>query len=93
MLQYIDREITLVNFKEPDDLLSNINALYEEVRFKDIQTKVFAKVKKYIDILLQHKFDFFENNGLILTNSETRQGLMDQITILKGELEEKTDKY
>ena len=89
MLQYIDREITLVNFKEPDDLLSNINALYEEIRFKDIQTKVFAKVKKDIDILLQHKLDFFENNGLILTNSETRQGLMDQITILKGELEEK----
>ena len=38
---------------------------------------------------MQHKSDFLENNGLSLTNSETRQGLMDQITILKGELEEK----
>ena len=89
LLQDIDKEIALVNVIEPDDSLSHINALYEEVRFKDIQNKVFAEVKKDIDILLQHKSDFLENNGLSLTNSETRQGLMDQITILKGELEEK----
>ena len=38
---------------------------------------------------MQHKSDFLKNNGLSLTNSETRQGLMDQITILKGELKEK----
>ena len=67
-----------------------MKALYEEVRFKDIQNKVFAEVKKDIDILLQHKSDFLDNNGLSLTNSEARQGLMDQIAILKGELEEKS---
>ena len=93
LLQDIDKEIALVNVIEPDDSLSHINALYEEVRFKDIQNKVFAEVKKDIDILLQHKSDFLENNGLSLTNSETRQGLMDQIAISKDELEEKTGKY
>ena len=36
LLQDIDKEITLVNVKEPDDSLSHINALYEDVRFKDI---------------------------------------------------------
>ena len=36
LLQDIDKEITLVNVIEPDDSLSHINALYEEVRFKDI---------------------------------------------------------
>ena len=87
LLQDIDREITLVNVIEPDDSLSHINALYEEVRFKDIQNKVCAEVKKDIDILLQHKSDFLENNEPSLTNSETHQGLMDQISILKGELE------
>ena len=51
--------------------------------------KVFAEVKKDIDILLQHKSDFLENNEPSLTNSETHQGRMDQIAILKGELEEK----
>ena len=51
--------------------------------------KVFAEVKKDIDILLQHKSDFLENNEPSLTNSETHQGVMDQIAILKGELEEK----
>ena len=51
--------------------------------------KVFAEVKKDTVILLQHKSDFLENNGLSLTKSEIRQGLMDQIAILKGELEEK----
>ena len=70
-------------------MLSHINAPYEEVRFKDIQNKVFAEVKKDIDILLQHKSDFLENNGLSLTNSVTRQGVMDQIAILKGELKGK----
>ena len=89
LLQDIDKEITLVNVIEPDDSLSHINALYEEVRFKDIQNKVFAEVKKDIDILLQRKSDFLENNGPSLTNSGTRQGLMDQTAILKGELEEK----
>ena len=89
LLQGIEKEITLVNVIEPDDSLSHINALCEEVRFKDIQNKVFAEVKKDIDILLQHKFDFLENNGLSLTNSKTCQGLMDQTAILKGELEEK----
>ena len=38
---------------------------------------------------MQHKSDFLENNGPSLTNSGTRQGLMDQTAILKGELEEK----
>ena len=57
LLQDIDKEITLVNVIEPDDSLSHINALYEEVRFKDIQNKVFAEVKKDIDMLLQHKSD------------------------------------
>ena len=89
LLQDIDKEITLVNVIEPDDSLSHINALYEEVRFKDIQNKVFAEVKKDIDMLLQHKSDLLEKNGPSLTNSGTRQGLMDQIAILKGELEEK----
>ena len=89
LLQDIDKEITLVNVIEPDDPLSHINALYEEVRFKDIQNKVFAEVKKDIDMLLQHKSDLLEKNGPSLTNSGTRQGLMDQIAILKGELEEK----
>ena len=89
LLQNIDTEIALINVIEPDDSLSYINALYEEVRFKDIQNKVFPEVKKDIDILLQHKSDFLENNGTSLTNSETRQGLMDQIAILKSELKEK----
>ena len=57
--------------------------LYEKVRFKDIQNKVFAEVKKDIDILLQHKSDFLENSEPILTNSGTHQGLMDQIAILR----------
>ena len=83
LLQDIDKEITLVNVIEPDDSLSHINALYEEVRFKDIQNKVFAEVKKDIDMLLQHKSDLLEKNGPSLTNSGTRQGLMDQIAILK----------
>ena len=89
LLQDIEKEATLVNVIEPDDSLSHINALYEEVRFKDIQNKVFAQLKKDIDILLQHKSDFLKNNEPTLTNSETHQGLMDQIAILKGELEEK----
>ena len=89
LLQNIDTELALINVIEPDDSLSYINALYEEVRFKDIQNKVFPEVKKDIDILLQHKSDFLENNGTSLTNSETRQGLMDQIAILKSELKEK----
>ena len=93
MLQDIDKETTLVNVIEPDDSLSHINALYEEVRFKDIQNKVFAEVKKDIGILLQHKSDILENNGPSLTNSEICQGLMDQIAILKDKLEEKTEKY
>ena len=63
LLQGIDKEISLVNVIEPDDPLSHINALYEEVRFKDIQNKVFAEVKKDIDMLLQHKSDLLENNG------------------------------
>ena len=88
-LHDIGKEKTLVNVIEPDDSLSHINALYEEVRFKDIQNKVFAEVKKDIDILLQHKSDFLENNEPSLINSETHQGLMDQTAILKGELEEK----
>ena len=90
--QDINKEIPFVNVIEPDDWLSHINALYEEVRFKDIQNKVFAEVKKDVDIFLQRKSDFLENNGPSLTNSWTRQGLMDQIAILKSELEEKTDK-
>ena len=89
LLQNIDTEIALINVIEPDDSLSYINALYEEVRFKDIQNKVFPEVKKDIDVLLQHKSDFLENNGTSLTNSETRQGLMDQTAILKSELKEK----
>ena len=40
LLQDIDKEITLANEIELDDSLSHINALYEEVRFKDIQNKV-----------------------------------------------------
>ena len=36
LLQDIDKEITLVNVKEPDDSLSQINVLYEDARFKDI---------------------------------------------------------
>ena len=63
LLQDIDKEISLVNVIEPDDPLSHINALYEEVRFKDLQNKVFAEVKKDIDMLLQHKSDLLENNG------------------------------
>ena len=38
---------------------------------------------------MQHKSDFIENNGSSLTNPGTRQGLMDQIAILKGEIKEK----
>ena len=52
LLQDIDKEITLVNVTEPDDPLSHISALYEEVRFKDIQNKVSAEIKKDIDMLL-----------------------------------------
>ena len=63
LLQDIDKEITLVNVIETDDSLRHVNALYEEVRFKDIQNKVFAEVKKDIDMLLQHKSDLLENNG------------------------------
>ena len=44
VLQDIDKEITLVNAIEADDSLSLINALYEKVRFKDIQNKVLAEV-------------------------------------------------
>ena len=40
LLQDIDKEITLVNEIELDDSLSHIDALYEEVRFKDTQNKV-----------------------------------------------------
>ena len=89
LLQGIDKEISLVNVIEPDDPVSHINALYEEVRFKDLQNKVFAEVKKDIDMLLQHKSDLLEKNGPSLTNGGTRQGLMNQIAILKGELEER----
>ena len=67
MLQDIDKETTLVNVIEPDDSLLHINALNEQVRFKDIQNKVFAEVKKDIGILLQHKSDILENNGQSLT--------------------------
>ena len=42
------KEIALVNIIEPENLLSNINAQYEQVRFKDIQNEVFAEVKKDI---------------------------------------------
>ena len=38
---------------------------------------------------MQHKSDFIENNGSSLTNPGTRQGLMDQIAMLKGEIKEK----
>ena len=89
LLHDIDKEIALVNVIEPDYSLSHINILHEEVRFKNIQSKVFAEVKKGIGILLQYKSNFLENNGLSLTNSKTHQGLMDRIAILKGELEEK----
>ena len=51
--------------------------------------KVFAEVKKDIDMLLLHKPDLLENNGPSLTNSGTCQGLMDRIDILKGELKTK----
>ena len=51
LLQDIDTEITLKNLIEPDDPLSHINALYEQVRFKDIQNKIFATVKKDIDVI------------------------------------------
>ena len=71
LLQDIDKEITLVNIIEPDDSLSHINVLYEEVRFKDIQNKVFAEVKNDIDILLQYKSDSLENNKPSWANSET----------------------
>ena len=93
LLQDIDKEINVVNVIEPDDSLSHISALYKEVRFKDIQNKVFAEVKKYIDTLLWHKSDFLENNGPSLLNFGNRQGLMDEIAVLKGELEEKNRKY
>ena len=43
LLQDIDKEIAVVNVIEPDDSLSHINALYEEVRFKDIQKKNWLK--------------------------------------------------
>ena len=72
VLQDIDKEITLVNAIEADDSLSLINALYEKVRFKDIQNKFLAEVKKDVDMLLQHKSDLLENNGPSLTNSGTR---------------------
>ena len=36
LLQDIDKEIPLVNVIEPDGSPSHINALYEEVRFKNI---------------------------------------------------------
>ena len=62
MLEDIDKEITLVNIVQPNDLPSHINTLYEEVRFKDIQSKVFAEVRKDIDILMQHKFEVLEKN-------------------------------
>ena len=93
LLQDIDKEITLINVTELDDPLSHINALYEEIRFKDIQNKFFAEVKKEIDILLRHKSDLLENNGSSLTNSETRQGLMEQTAILKVNAKKKTDNY
>ena len=38
---------------------------------------------------MQEKSKFLENDGLTLTNSKTCQGLMNQIAILNGELEEK----
>ena len=56
-------------------------------RFEEIQNKVFTEIKEDIDILLQYKTDFLESNGPSLRNSETRQGVMDQIDILNGELE------
>ena len=40
-------------------------------------------------MLLQHKSDLLEKNGPSLAISATCQGLMGQIAILKGELEEK----
>ena len=62
LLEDIDKEITLVNIVQPNDLPSHINTLYEKVRFKDIQSKVFAEVRKDIDILMQHKFEVLEKN-------------------------------
>ena len=56
-------------------------------RLEEIQNKVFTEIKEDIDILLQYKTDFLESNGPSLRNSETRQGVMDQIDILNGELE------
>ena len=55
-------------------------------RLEEIQNKVFTEIKEDIDILLQYKTDFLDSNGPILRNSETRQGVMDQIAILNGEL-------
>ena len=72
LLQNMNKEITLVNETKLDDSLSHINALYEEVRFKYIQRKVLAKVKKDIEIFPQPKSDLLENNGQNLTYSETR---------------------
>ena len=70
LLEDIDKEITLVNVIEPDDSLSHINALYKEVRLKDIQSKFFAEVKKeiltsYGSINLYH-LDLVINQGSFL---------------------------
>lgn len=54
----MDREIPLVKETELDDFLSHIGAANEEIRFKNIQKKLLAELKKDIHIFLQHKSDF-----------------------------------
>lgn len=54
----MDREIPLVKETELDDFLSHIGAANEEIRFKNIQKKLLAELKKDIHTFLQHKSDF-----------------------------------
>ena len=54
----MDREIPLVKETELDDFLSHIGAANEEIRFKNIQKKLLAELRKDIHIFLQHKSDF-----------------------------------
>ena len=48
LFQDMDKEIPLVNETEFDDSLSQMSALYEEVRFIDIQSKVLPEVKNIL---------------------------------------------
>ena len=74
----MDREIPLVKETELDDFLSHIGAANEEIRFKNIQKKLLAELKKDIHIFCSINLIFWEQ-WTKFTNSEACQNLMDHL--------------